>query len=189
MLSSLKKGLKERLKRRSLKMAAKEVKNLKEEPDGANLEKAREQTKSILRKILTADDVVGMKFREGEMSREEASKLCGAFAKVVDGIMLGALKDREMAEGIVPLLQEKIDERKSDPLPYQHFLQMLRYKHRLENDGEVQEATEMAEALDYIKSRLDLDNIQEKKAELEKEMRKADRPRPTKEEQENQMYG
>ncbi|KXA98470.1 hypothetical protein AKJ40_04750, partial [candidate division MSBL1 archaeon SCGC-AAA259M10] len=65
MLSPLKKGLEERAWRRSLKEVAKEVKNVKEEPDGADLEKARERTKSILRKILIADDVVGMKFREG----------------------------------------------------------------------------------------------------------------------------
>ncbi|KXB01425.1 hypothetical protein AKJ41_01650 [candidate division MSBL1 archaeon SCGC-AAA259O05] len=159
--------------------------NLKEDP-----KKAREQTKTILRKILTADDVVGMRYRKGDLSTEKASKFCGAFAAVVDGIMLEALKDREIAEAIVPILQDKIEERKTDPLPYKHFLQMLGYRHRLEIEGEVQDAAEIVEAFDHIKGRMDLDNIEERKAELEEEMEKrADRPRLAGKEQENQMYG
>ncbi|KXB01384.1 hypothetical protein AKJ41_01675 [candidate division MSBL1 archaeon SCGC-AAA259O05] len=153
-------------------------------------EKAKEETRTLLRKLLTADDVVRMRYRKGGLSREKASKFYGCIAVAVDGIALSALKSKEIAEAIAPVLLDKIENGWGYPLPWTHILQMLAYRHRLEIDGEVQDAAEIVGAYDQLKSRMDLDNIEERKAELEEEMEKrADRPRLAGEEQGNQMYG
>ncbi|KXA93108.1 hypothetical protein AKJ64_01355 [candidate division MSBL1 archaeon SCGC-AAA259E17] len=136
-----------------------------------DLERAKEETKTLLRKVLTADDVVKMRYRKGELSREKASKFYGCIAVVVDGIALEALRSKEVAETIAPVLHDKIENGWGDPLPYTHILQMLGYQHQLEIKGEVQDATEIIEAFDQVKSRMDLDNIEQRKEELEEEFR------------------
>ncbi|KXA93894.1 hypothetical protein AKJ65_05820 [candidate division MSBL1 archaeon SCGC-AAA259E19] len=153
-------------------------------------EKAKEETKTLLRKLLTADDVVRMRYRKGELSREKASKFYGCIAVMVDVIALSALKDKGIAETIAPVLLDKIENGWGHPLPWTHILQMLAYRHQLKIEDEVQDAAEVVDAYDQVKSRMDLDDIEERKAELEEEMEKrADRPRLAGEEQGNQMYG
>ncbi|KXA91750.1 hypothetical protein AKJ64_04550 [candidate division MSBL1 archaeon SCGC-AAA259E17] len=78
---------------------------------------------------------------------------------------------RDIAETIAPVLLDKIENGRGNPLPYTHILQMLAYRHQLEIDGEVQDETEVIEAFDQIKARMDLDNIEQRKAELEKELK------------------
>ncbi|KXA94058.1 hypothetical protein AKJ36_03525 [candidate division MSBL1 archaeon SCGC-AAA259I07] len=138
--------------------------NLKEDP-----EKIREQTKTMLRRLLAADDVVRMKYHKGELTEKEASIIGGNIAPTVDGIILMALKDRELAEEIAPVLKEKIDHGDANPLPYLHLLQVLAYRHRLEIEGEIQEPEEMITTYRRVRAKLDLDNIVERKAELEEE--------------------
>ncbi|KXA91145.1 hypothetical protein AKJ57_02280 [candidate division MSBL1 archaeon SCGC-AAA259A05] len=134
-------------------------------------EKAKEETKTLLRKLLTADDVVRMRYLKGDLSREKASKFYGCIAVVIDEIALEALKSRDIAETIAPVLLDKIENGRVNPLPYTHILQMLAYRHQLEIDGEVQDEAEVIEAFDQIKGRMDLDNIEQRKAELEKELK------------------
>ncbi|KXA88476.1 hypothetical protein AKJ57_06885 [candidate division MSBL1 archaeon SCGC-AAA259A05] len=138
--------------------------NLKEDP-----EKAREQTRALLRKILTADDVARMRYRKGELPRGIASKFGGTIAAIVDGIVLEALRNKEIAETIAPVLLDKIENGWGNPVPWAHILQILAYWHRLEIEGEVQDPAEIVEAYRQLKSRMDLDNIEERKAELEEE--------------------
>ncbi|KXA97999.1 hypothetical protein AKJ37_01690 [candidate division MSBL1 archaeon SCGC-AAA259I09] len=157
--------------------------NLKEDP-----EKIREQTKTILRRLLAADDVVRMKYHKGELTEREASIIGGNIAPTVDGIILMAMKDRELAEEIAPVLKEKIDHGDANPVPYLHLLQVLAYRHRLEVEGEIQELEEMVTTYRRVRARLDLDNVVERKAELEEEFEeKIDRLREKWEK--NPMFG
>ncbi|KXA97692.1 hypothetical protein AKJ38_00575 [candidate division MSBL1 archaeon SCGC-AAA259I14] len=153
-----------------------------------NLEKAKEETKTLLQQLLTADDVVRIKYHKGELSREKASKFGGSIAVVVDGIVLEALKSKEIAKAIAPVLLDKIENGWGHPLPFTHILQMLAYRHQLEIDGEAQDVTEILDAYDQLKARMDLDNIEEQKAELEKEVEEKIKQYKEKSE-ENLMFG
>ncbi|KXA92061.1 hypothetical protein AKJ65_08105 [candidate division MSBL1 archaeon SCGC-AAA259E19] len=131
---------------------------------------ATAKLKDILRKLLAAEDVVGMRDLKGELSAEEASKLGGSIAAAVEGVVLTALRDRDLAEEIAPVLFEKIEEGVTDPLPYKHFLQMLGYVHRLEIRGETQDPKEMFRAYAAVRKKMDLGDVEKRRAELKKEL-------------------
>ncbi|MFB6217552.1 MAG: hypothetical protein ABEJ72_11415, partial [Candidatus Aenigmatarchaeota archaeon] len=128
------------------------------------------EIKELLRKLLTADDLVRLKHYNGDLSREKASKLGGSIAVVVDGIVLDAMKSEELAKELAPVLQDKIENGNGNPLPFTHILQMLSYRHELEVDGEVQDPEEVYDAINAVEQRMDLDNVAEKKEELEEEL-------------------
>ncbi|KXA96350.1 hypothetical protein AKJ38_03440 [candidate division MSBL1 archaeon SCGC-AAA259I14] len=139
---------------------------LEEDPENIS-----EQAKTILRRLLAADDVMRMKYHKGELTRKEASVIGGNIAATIDGIFLRAMGDREFAEEIAPVLRDKIEHGDANPLPYLHLLQVLAYRHRLEVDGEVQEPKEIIDTFKRVRVRMDLDNIVEQKAELEEEFK------------------
>ncbi|KXA95783.1 hypothetical protein AKJ37_06565 [candidate division MSBL1 archaeon SCGC-AAA259I09] len=139
---------------------------LEEDPENIS-----EQTKTILRRLLAADDVMRMKYHKGELTRKEVSIIGGNIAATIDGIFLRALRDREFAEEIAPVPMDKVDHGDANPLPYLHLLQVLAYRHRLEVDGEVQKPEEMIDTYKRVRARLDLDNIVKQKAELEEEFK------------------
>ncbi len=93
------------------------------------------------------------------------------------------MKDEELAEEIVPVLADKIENGKGNPLPYTHLLQVLAYRHELEVKGEVQNPKEILETFKRVESEMDLDNLGERKAELEEEFEK-----PDKKAEENLMF-
>lgn len=151
-------------------------------------EELKAGAKGLLHMLLAADDVVRMKYLKGELTRKEASKLGGNIAVVVDGVVLEALRNRETAEAIVPVLVDKIENGKANPLPYTHILQMLAYRHQLEIQGKVQNPSKVVAAFREVKSEMGLDDIEEQRGELEEEVEEKLEQRIEKWE-ENPMFG
>lgn len=72
--------------------------------------KRRRKLKNTLEKLLMADNVVRIEGSKGELGTRETSRLGGNIALVVDGIKLEALRNEEVAEGIVLVVRrEEID--------------------------------------------------------------------------------
>ncbi|KXA90782.1 hypothetical protein AKJ64_05240 [candidate division MSBL1 archaeon SCGC-AAA259E17] len=57
-----------------------------------------------------------------------------------------------------------------NPLPYHHLLHLLVYAHQLEVEGVTHDPSELFERYAWIKSEIDFDEIEEQRAELEKEL-------------------
>ncbi|KXA97502.1 hypothetical protein AKJ39_03230 [candidate division MSBL1 archaeon SCGC-AAA259J03] len=133
-------------------------------------ETAAEDIPAILRTLLIADDVVKLKTLKGDFTNEKASKLSHAIAVVVDGMTLTALKDKELAKGMVSVFIEHMRKGMGNPLPYHHLLHLLAYTHQLEVEGVTHDPSELFESYAWVKSEIDLDDIEEQRAELEEEV-------------------
>ncbi|KXA97298.1 hypothetical protein AKJ38_01515 [candidate division MSBL1 archaeon SCGC-AAA259I14] len=133
-------------------------------------ETAAEDIPAILRTLLIADDVVKLKTLKGDFTNEKASKLSHAIAVTVDGIVLTALQDRGLAEDVASVITEYMRNGMGNPLPYHHLLHLLAYTHQLEVEGVTHDPSELFESYAWVKSEIDLDNIEEQRAELEEEV-------------------
>ncbi|KXB00434.1 hypothetical protein AKJ42_00645 [candidate division MSBL1 archaeon SCGC-AAA261C02] len=133
-------------------------------------ETAAEDIPAILRTLLIADDVVKLKTLKGDFTNEKASKLSHAIAVTIDGMVLTALKDKGLAEDMVSVITEYMRNGAGNPLPYHHLLHLLAYTYRLEIDEVTHEPSELFESYAWVKSEMDLDNVEEQRAELEEEV-------------------
>lgn len=131
----------------------------------------QEEAAKLFRQVLAADEVVRVKFLKGELDRKEASELGGRIAIVMDGIILGALGSQELAEEIVPALAEKVQKGMGNPLAYTHMLQFLAFRHQLDIEGVSPNPKDIPRSVAVLRDELDLESIEEQRAELVEEAR------------------
>ncbi|KXA94638.1 hypothetical protein AKJ36_02505 [candidate division MSBL1 archaeon SCGC-AAA259I07] len=151
-------------------------------------EEKKAKVRSLFHRLLLADDVVKIKHRKGELSKVETSRIGGSIMVAITGILLEALRVKELGEVVAPVLLEKIERKVVNPLPYVYFLHMICLRHRITVGDRAPHPDDVNHSVETLREMIDLENIDEQWTKLKKE--RAERAKQPEEEWvDNRMFG
>ncbi|KXB05430.1 hypothetical protein AKJ49_00835 [candidate division MSBL1 archaeon SCGC-AAA382A03] len=151
-------------------------------------EKKRAKVRILFHRLLLADDVVRIKHRKGELSKVETSRIGGSIMVAITGILLEALRVKELGDVVAPVLLEKIERRVVNPLPYVYLLQMICLRHRITVGNRAPRPDDVNHSVEELRETIDLENIDEQWTKLKKE-RTERAEQPEGEWVDNRMFG
>ncbi|KXB00825.1 hypothetical protein AKJ41_03630 [candidate division MSBL1 archaeon SCGC-AAA259O05] len=140
-------------------------------------------------KLLTAEKFVLAKLRRGEFSREEAGNIASRINTAVVAFVREALEDRELAGELLETFEEAIESRSTAaPRVVSTLSKIVAMRHGMEFNGHRPSEEDLEANLAALWAGLDLNNIEEKYAELKENSRGKKVERKEREEGSNEMY-
>ncbi|KXA94005.1 hypothetical protein AKJ66_00120 [candidate division MSBL1 archaeon SCGC-AAA259E22] len=149
----------------------------------------RERKAEQVDKLLTAEKFVLAKLGRGELGRREAGKIASRINTAVVSSVREALEDRGLAEKLLETFEEAIEKRSTaTPQVASTLSKVLAMRHGMEFNGHRPSEEDLEANLAALWAGLDLNNIEEKYAELKENSRGKKVEGKEREEEGNEMY-
>lgn len=144
----------------------------------------------LVDRLLIAEKFTLEKLVRGEFGSEEAANIASRTNTAVVNFVREALEDRELAGKLVKTFEEAIENRSTaSPRVVSTLSKVMAMRHDMEFNGHRPSERELKMNLAALQVTLDLNNIEEKYAELKKESSEKKVGQLEEKREDNQMYG